>query len=201
MAALSVSVNENSFLTPRTPHSRSGRFEDIDLGSESVPQTEPLLRRPSNDLDHEKAKGHNNSPASRTTVVLGTALVILLLLLIGVSIQRPELLPQLTLGAEPATVLQQKLLPEGFKSISYENYTTFPLTPAQYRAECWKLNSRMMIDYGYWADAKTDVPTGQDPAVCSGTITYMLGGSVGLLADLALMAQVAGMAREVRFHS
>jgi hypothetical protein len=35
------------------------------------------------------------------------------------------------------------------------------------------------------------------PGVCSNTITYMLDGKVGLLADLALLAQTAALAREV----
>jgi hypothetical protein len=43
------------------------------------------------------------------------------------------------------------------------------------------------------------LPEGQRTAVCSSTITYMLDGQVGLLADLALMAQAAALAREVRF--
>lgn len=33
--------------------------------------------------------------------------------------------------------------------------------------------------------------------VCSSTITYMLGGTVGLSADLALIAQAAALAHEV----
>lgn len=44
------------------------------------------------------------------------------------------------------------------------------------------------------------LPEGET-AVCSATITYMLDGSVGLLADLALMAQVAALAREVYIES
>jgi hypothetical protein len=36
-----------------------------------------------------------------------------------------------------------------------------------------------------------------EDGVCTSTITYMLDGKVGLLADLMLMAQVAAMAREV----
>ena len=33
--------------------------------------------------------------------------------------------------------------------------------------------------------------------VCTSTITYMFDGTVGLLADLALVAQAAALAREV----
>jgi hypothetical protein len=191
MTVLTLPVTLNSGLTPRTPHSHSSRFEDIDLDGDSALQTEPLLRRSSDDLGEVKV--HSN-PVSR---VLATSSAILLMLLVGVTIQYPELLHPFIIRIQSATIIQQKVLPADFKPISYENYTEFPLTPAQYRAECWKLNSGMMMNYGYWADAKTDVPTGRDPGVCSGTITYMLGGGVGLLADLGLMAQVAGMAREV----
>ena len=40
-------------------------------------------------------------------------------------------------------------------------------------------------------------PEGLPTRICSKTITYMLDGHVGLLADLALMAQAAALAREV----
>ena len=41
------------------------------------------------------------------------------------------------------------------------------------------------------------LPEGEITKVCSKTITYQLDGTVGIAADLALMAQVAGLAREV----
>jgi hypothetical protein len=98
--------------------------------------------------------------------------------------------------------------------ISYENYTQFPLLPTEYRNECAKMYTGYMHGHGtYWAPMAgmpTDVPhpepedTGvhypvaedETIAVCSSTITYMLDGHVGLMADLALMAQVAALARE-----
>ena len=40
-------------------------------------------------------------------------------------------------------------------------------------------------------------PEGLPTRICSKTITYMLDGHVGLLADLALMAQAAALAQEV----
>lgn len=48
-------------------------------------------------------------------------------------------------------------------------------------------------------DDMTDyrLPEAEKTKVCSKTITYQLDGTVGLAADLALMAQVAGLAREV----
>ncbi|KXN90091.1 hypothetical protein AN958_05096 [Leucoagaricus sp. SymC.cos] len=45
-------------------------------------------------------------------------------------------------------------------------------------------------------DEKWKLPEGERTAVCSKTITYVLDGEVGLLADLALMAQAAALARE-----
>lgn len=99
------------------------------------------------------------------------------------------------------------------KVLSYENYTKFPLLPSQYRAECAKLHQGYMSHGDYWdvpVNGILDVvhhddmrdyhlPEGERTAVCKNTITYMLDGKVGLLADLALMAQVAALAREVRF--
>ncbi|KAF4573464.1 hypothetical protein EYR36_007979 [Pleurotus pulmonarius] len=84
--------------------------------------------------------------------------------------------------------------------ISYENYTTFPLKPDEYRAECSKHNSGFMKHFGGFWDVPmhgpVDVSHAENDRVCKSTITYMLDGKVGLLADLALMAQVAAMARE-----
>ena len=95
--------------------------------------------------------------------------------------------------------------------ISYENYTRFPLTGEQYRDECY--NMLQFMSHGdYWDephkgpldvehhDDKTDyhLPEGMLTKVCTSTITYMLDGHVGLVADLALMAQAAAFAREVR---
>ncbi|TBU62547.1 hypothetical protein BD310DRAFT_918640 [Dichomitus squalens] len=93
--------------------------------------------------------------------------------------------------------------------ISYENYTQFPLTGNQYRAECNKLMGGFMSHGEYWQslhgemdvehhDDNTNyhLPEGGFTKVCSKTITYLLDGHVGLVADLALMAQAAAMARE-----
>ncbi|KAH9932063.1 uncharacterized protein BXZ73DRAFT_90005 [Epithele typhae] len=91
--------------------------------------------------------------------------------------------------------------------ISYENYTEFPLTPDQYRDECHKLMGSFMPHGAYWeepfagpldvAHSKPEAKTeGDDTPFCTSTITYMLDGTVGLAADLALLAQVASFARE-----
>jgi hypothetical protein len=80
--------------------------------------------------------------------------------------------------------------------ISYENYTKFPLTPEQYRAECRKASGEMM-HMAYWADMMMDVPHRRALGVCKSTVTYMLGSEVGLMGDLALLAQVAALADSV----
>jgi hypothetical protein len=106
----------------------------------------------------------------------------------------------------PSSPLQQE---HGVHLLSYENYTTFPLYPLQYLAECKKLNSGYMPHGDYWDTSLTGVidtahhdpsATGGKARVCSSSITYMLDGTVGLTADLALMAQAAALAREVGFQ-
>jgi hypothetical protein len=84
--------------------------------------------------------------------------------------------------------------------ISYEGYKTFPLTPMQYIEECWKQNQQPHAHGDYWELPKNgmvpDVPHQNAPGTCTSSITYMFDGRVGLAADLALMAQAAGLARE-----
>lgn len=101
--------------------------------------------------------------------------------------------------------------------LSYTSYSSFPLTPIQYLNECikWHANSTPVDYWGVPPSGAIDVPHKDDdpeyqktkihthlpemeePKICSSTITYMLDGYIGLAADLALMAQVAGLAREV----
>jgi hypothetical protein len=93
--------------------------------------------------------------------------------------------------------------------ISYENYTRFPLDPLEYKTECYKLMGELMRSMKFWSGeedvvhhdqvdpGKYPAPEGLPTRFCKKTITYMLDGHVGLLADLALMAQAAGLAREV----
>lgn len=104
--------------------------------------------------------------------------------------------------AESASTPKPVLIPPpaGVHVISYENYTSFPLNGQEYLEECHKLNSGYMAHGDFW-DASPmgayDVPHLDDKSICSSTITYMLDGTVGLTADLALMAQVAALAAEV----
>jgi hypothetical protein len=82
--------------------------------------------------------------------------------------------------------------------IDYSAYSSFPLQPAQYVHECWKLNGGLQPPKQYWSsDDANDAPHKDVTGVCKSSITYMLDGKVGLMADLALLAQVAGLAREV----
>ncbi|KAF5355756.1 hypothetical protein D9756_003709 [Leucocoprinus leucothites] len=91
-----------------------------------------------------------------------------------------------------------------------------PLHPSEYVSQCRELQSGFMSHGDYWdrnsmnmnmnetsheveneetAD-KNEFLEGGGEAVCSKTITYLLDGEVGLLADLALIAQAAALARE-----
>jgi hypothetical protein len=97
-----------------------------------------------------------------------------------------------------------------------------PAHPSEYVAQCRKLNNGFMSHGDYWGEPSPDMkmgsildveddddtvddkymlPEGGRTAVCSKTITYLLDGEVGLLADLALIAQVAALAREVCISS
>ena len=97
--------------------------------------------------------------------------------------------------------------------LSYANYDHFPLTPNQYLHECGLYQASIAHPVGdYWYrppggpldvihhDVVEHVNMAEHSPViktCTSSITYMLDGYVGLAADLALMAQVAGLAREV----
>jgi hypothetical protein len=79
----------------------------------------------------------------------------------------------------------------------------------EYKAECHKLMGEVMGPMTFWSGQEDVIhhdeiepenypaAEGLPTRICSKTITYMLDGHVGLLADLALMAQVAGLARMV----
>ncbi|CAK5280659.1 unnamed protein product [Mycena citricolor] len=90
--------------------------------------------------------------------------------------------------------------------ISYANYSTFPLNPLDYRAECIKITPEIQTAHPFWVskpprdvlhkDESPDYirPSNEMP-VCRRTMTYQLDGWAGLLTDLALIAQVATLAR------
>ncbi|KAF9532117.1 hypothetical protein CPB83DRAFT_848377 [Crepidotus variabilis] len=149
---------------------------------------------------------------SRIPLAIGIFASGILLILIVLSFTRPEVLhryvgakapnatasanPKLASGSKPVHAAESE---KNIHLISYENYTTFPLHPLQYAEECAKLHQGYMSHGDYWDISHMgpkDVQHSSDSTVCSSTITYMLSGLVGLSADLALMAQVAALARE-----
>lgn len=205
-------------LTPRSPYSRLGRAEegielepvepeggdDLDEDGQYATFTEqqaaPLLASSTSPgLTHIPPKHtvRKREPRNLRTflgkvpLVLGIAAALFLLFLIFLSIKRPHTLQQY-IGVSPSTSSAR---------ISYDGYTRFPLGSDEYDSECWKLNSGYARHGGYWdmpSNGSLDVSHEHDPRVCASTITYMLDGRVGLMADLALIAQVASLAREVR---
>lgn len=232
-------------LTPRTPHSRSGRAEeafteieleqygDSDYHEYTQQQQEPLLASSSSagfPSAGYRAKGDDGVDAqkksrgplvvmqrlvSRCGLVFGSALALVLFLMVILSYKHPDYLRQVSGIAEsspsPIPTPNQDditlLHPENI--ISYENYTHFPLDPLEYKHECHKLVGEFMPPMRFWSGeedvvhhdnvdpGKYPAPEGLPTRICTKTITYMLDGYVGLLADLALMAQAAGLAREV----
>ncbi|GLB43568.1 hypothetical protein LshimejAT787_1400800 [Lyophyllum shimeji] len=248
IASARASPSSHQVLTPRTPHSRSGRAEegyteveleqvtedDNEYGGRAQHQSVPLLsssasdsfprspgyRSRGDDHDpthgwHKSAKGQGqlqlNTVLSRLPLVLGSITAAFLLFLAFLSYTRPEKLHRYlgilqsneTDSTTPASShhnTSAKLA--SHLVISYENHTQFPLRPAEYLAECRKLSHGYMSHGNYWephAMGVLDVvhpDDADDDGVCASTITYMLGGEVGLLADLALLAQAAALARE-----
>ena len=164
-----------------------------------------------------KAKSVLGTVLSRLPLIAGVLLAGLLLALAILSFRSPVALPRF-FGVSVTNKMPSNPLksdpptpPPPHNVLSYENYTTFPLLPSEYRSECYKLHTGYMSHGDYWEADRTGIldvvhqngkhdhqlPEGQPTAVCTSTITYMLDGEVGLLADLALMAQAAALAREV----
>ncbi|KAF9469629.1 hypothetical protein BDZ94DRAFT_1278821 [Collybia nuda] len=239
-------------LTPRTPHSRSGRAEegytefelqqlnenDDDYATETQQQAVPLLSSSASDSfpstgyrhrgddfqdedkDRRAGKLDFNTIMTRLPLVMGGLVAGFLFILVVFSYDRPERLHRY-FGAKvpgnssspsessaPNENTTSSIPPHNL--ISYANYTKFPLLGSEYRNECHKLNQGFMSHGKYWEPHETGMmdvahhesnsdymlPEGQRTAVCSSTITYQLDGEVGLLADLALMAQAAALARD-----
>ncbi|VDB90220.1 unnamed protein product [Peniophora sp. CBMAI 1063] len=218
-------ISELTPRTPRTPHSRAGRAEEgftaVELdeygddeyqsyrAEQQAHQSEPLLQSSTDAtfghrLDDTKSGSGKGASGALLSVlgwvrknvglaggVVGSAL---LLIMIYLALEKPATLAEYV-GLDPnATELSAAA---GAELISYENHTVFPLTPGQYADHCTKLTGGFMKLGGFW-DPGPDVahPTASDPNICESSITYMLDGTVGLIADLNLMAQVAGLARE-----
>lgn len=157
-------------------------------------------------------------------LVIGIVVAFFLLVMIVISFRRPEVLLRV-IGetnitdneVAPSTSEQEDstmpLHPNPLDPhlIIYDNYTNFPLLATEYLAECYKLMGGFMHHGAYWVNKQKDVPhreqidehglpEGFRNAICKSSITYMLSGDVGLLADLGLMSQVAALAREVKVH-
>jgi hypothetical protein len=75
-----------------------------------------------------------------------------------------------------------------------------PLHPIEYLKVCAKMHGGYVHHGDYWDsdhDMGPDMHTLTNEPSCATTITYLLDGTVGLTADLVLMAQAAALAREV----
>jgi hypothetical protein len=197
---------------PLLASSSTARFSVRTLRSERDP--------PSAKSDGRRTFLHPTQFLSRAVAQLplafGVFMAGVLLILIVLSLTRPEALHRYigakappTSATAPAASTPTTAISSNHAGhtqanvhvLSYENYTKFPLQGHEYRAECAKLFSGYMTHGDYWDNdpmGSFDVPHGDDTAVCSSTITYMLDGTVGLTADLAIMAQAAALAREVR---
>lgn len=196
--------------------------------SDSFPQ-QPGYRSRGDDYDERtprKDKGVGLTAEkiiSRLPLALYSSVAAVLLVLVFFSLREPEALKKyvgatgdasdLEPIATPAVDIQPIPTPAADEGphitlISYENYTSFPLDPLEYRAECIKLNTGLMAPHPYWKSKPLrDVlhhdeqpgytPPPGEPPVCTRTITYQLDGWAGLMVDLALIAQAAALAREV----
>ncbi|KAI0652532.1 hypothetical protein C8Q79DRAFT_1005717 [Trametes meyenii] len=191
------------------------------------------------DDDNTRTKGGFFAPSNilkNLPLVGGSVMAVMLLVLVVVSFKEPGSLeaaflqapgefvesaepyvpandhtaaPPYTPPAPPTPSIVEQRPPTNLL-ISYENYSSFPLTGAEYRYECAKLTAGFMHHGEYWDEppmgthdvvhhddaTNYHLPEGERTKVCSSTITYMLDGHVGLMADLALMAQAAAHARE-----
>lgn len=213
-------------LTPRTPFSRAGRAEnammeraklnldddDFDEAADfSQHQRAPLLTSSADDsFPHRRTGTKSKGGASKTSInwtavlkhgplVAGIATAIILLFMVLMSVDTPEQLHTYLHGS-----------PTPFKNITHEiishdDYTYFPLSPTEYRDECANYQAKMTKLRPYWwtpEEGSPDVLHDESEGmknVCKSSITYQLDGEVGLAADLALIAQAAGLAREVSF--
>jgi len=213
---------EHHQLTPRTPRTASGpRTSQLEEGFAKVRLTEvtdedpddnpstlqsaPLLtssstarfsarerRSPSaknsrNQLSHSLWAAAAVSPLAAGILIGGLLLFMLIL-----SLMWPGSLHRY-LGLEstsPETSAQHN-------SDSANQSTIPPLHPIEYLKACGKHGYVHHGDYWDTDHDMSPVVANESSIICAKTITYMLDGTVGLAADLALMAQTAALAREV----
>lgn len=172
---------------------------------EQVTRT-PLIRSPRYPKHHDQASSRSRFQHLLQIIplILGAVGALGLLVLILLSVHRPQILQYYILNNSTYTSAfspSQKQLESG---LDYSNHTSFPLESIEYEEECWSFQNSHETSRGdYWEmkDAEMmDVPHEHAPGeggICSSTITYILDGSVGLFYDLALIAQAAAFAREV----
>ena len=155
--------------------------------------------------DSKSADGKLKTLVDTAPLILGVIGACILVALILLSFNRPEILQSYILKNSTATPTPDTSKEHG-GGIDYSNHTVFPLQPIEYEEECWNLQAKGVMTHGpYWGatgnmHSQLDVPHPHPPGehgVCSSTITYMLDGDVGLFFDLALLAQTAALAREV----
>lgn len=198
-------------------HEEAGQLEQTaPLFSSSASDTFPLSRyRSRGDEASGNSRGRFlNTIFSWLPLIAGVLLAGFLLVLVFISSKSPDILLRyfgvsVTNETSPipfdSTESNLTTPSPSHDGLSYENYTKFPLLPSEYLAECYKLHAGYMSHGDYWEPHRMGVldvhhddqlAESQPPTVCTSTITYMLDGEVGLLADLALMAQAAALARE-----
>lgn len=210
----------------RAGRTEEARFDADDDGEDAnsyeleAQQHAPLLtssasvsfpHRRSPNVDVKSAKPSSNIDWTlvrrRIPLVVGLASVILLAFLVILSVETPEKLHTYLHGSpvpsfpnSSTDASTENNASHSMGMLMYEGYESFPLTPLEYRNECSKFLAGMKGPMGtYWyipPGGPMDVPHPPNSSVCTSTITYMLDGYVGLAADLALMAQAAGLARE-----
>ncbi|THV06043.1 hypothetical protein K435DRAFT_773532 [Dendrothele bispora CBS 962.96] len=220
-----ANTSEYQALTPRTPHSRAGRAEEAyqpaqldlddddeedgtnlaDAGHQQVPllssasDTFPPTgyRNLGDDRSHgtkfamgPKGKWVMDKMRSNLPVLAGSLLASVLLFLAVVSYERPGELEKYVGAKVPSNSTTTGSNTSEFVSV--------PLPPTEYVKECYEAHEKHPKFGDYWDATENDydVAHTEDAQVCSSTITYMLDGRIGLLSDLALMAQAAALARE-----
>jgi hypothetical protein len=201
LRAVSSARSDGDSLVPRTPHSRSGRFDEVDLAmpvdatedmdDDDLSDSDPLLGNEATERPPGPPQPTTAKPLSdgMRFSIIGMTAALLFVFLVGVAYHK---------SIQEAYDQHGEVQNEhsNITLISYENHTTFPLTPKQYQAECRKVNKEMR-HMAYWTDMMMDVPHSSAYGVCKSTVTYMLGAEVGLMGELALLAQVAALADSV----
>jgi len=199
-------------LTPRTPRFNLEENQDEPLLQSSASETFPQQADADDTSTHHGKRKplkprhlHAAIELIRQIPPVLVALLIALLVIIAVLYRRN---PKLLLGEpSPPTLQYSQGLeepepepePESKALIDYSGYSTFPLSPLQYAAECWKMHQGPVRHQGYWDVPESgimDVNHAASSEICSSTITYQLDSHSGLFAQLALLAQVAALARE-----